>query len=123
MRGSALRNRLGLSSSGPYLLPTYSAAEWLHKRARKLRTVRLDKRSQRLDTRSPGVGLRLKVSRQRRLSMRPMLASRRIEQALLMNYGCNAVNWLASISAHANPGVNIPGQVVNDLLTHRSCAR
>jgi len=55
--------------------------------------------------------------------MRPMLANRRIEQALLMNYGSNADKWLASISARANLGVNIPGQVVNDLLTHRSCAR
>jgi hypothetical protein len=34
--------------------------------------------------------------------MRPMLANRRIEQALLMNYGSNADKWLASISARAN---------------------
>jgi len=37
-----------------------------------------------------------------------MLANRRIEQALLMNCGCNANKWLASISARANLSVNIP---------------
>jgi|SoiMethySBSTD1v2_1073268.scaffolds.fasta_scaffold330408_2 hypothetical protein len=54
--------------------------------------------------------------------MRPMLANRRIEQALLMNYGSNADKWLASISARANLGVNIPGQVVNDAPLYEGCS-